>query len=393
MSLPEDEPVHALYTDPHMDPRKAERPEHSEDQEGQRTTRTSSPMRIFRADLNHFKDNMLNAFKDSRCTLEDPENTSALSLLKEDLNQFREDMSSVFRTADNANTDIKESTEEQDQNRRSEEQKDHEDAKRTILKPRRKKTDTKDNNDVLQETTTGSCVSWPDSAGDHHEEEEEEEEGPSKSLPSDFLVRMRWLDGARQPLDAASVKNFACYLTFDPNTANGELRLSECNRKATRVWSDQRPGEPSGRFLHCPQVLCREGQLDAAYWEVQWSGGADVGVAYNNISRDGDVASCLLGHNRRSWSVECSAGSYLACHDNKRVAQCTPRPFTHRVGVYLDWPAGSLSFYCISKETMVHIHTFTSTFTEPLYPAFWVWSYHGSVSLCQVELDWERLLH
>lgn len=146
------------------------------------------------------------------------------------------------------------------------------------------------------------------------------------------------------------------------------------------------------RFERCPQVLCREGLLDSVYWEVAWSGGADIGVTYNNISRNGDAASCLLGHNERSWSLECAEGFYTPCHDNKRYKSSSPQPFTRRVGVYLDWSAGALSFYGVSKDAMVHLHTFTSTFSEPLYPAFWVWDYEGAVSLCQVELDWERLL-
>ncbi|XP_078101243.1 uncharacterized protein LOC144513928 isoform X2 [Sander vitreus] len=184
----------------------------------------------------------------------------------------------------------------------------------------------------------------------------------------------------------------ACYLTFDPNTANSELRLSDSNRTVTRVWTELWPPEHPDRFQSCPQVLCREGLLDSAYWEAEWSAGADIGVAYNDICRDGDAARCLLGHNARSWSLECSEGSYTACHANRRFRVAAPRPFARRVGVHLDWSAGALSFYCVSQDAMVHLHTFRDTFTEPLYPAFWVWAYDGSVSLSQVELDWERLL-
>lgn len=184
----------------------------------------------------------------------------------------------------------------------------------------------------------------------------------------------------------------ACYLTFDPNTANSELSLTDGNRMATRLWSDLPTPEHPERFERCPQVLCREGLLDSNYWEVAWSGGADIGVSYNSISRDGDVASSLLGHNKASWSLECSEGSYTPCHDNRRFRACSPLPFTHKVGVHLDWSAGALSFYCVSQDSMVHLHTFTCSFTEALYPCFWVWAYDGSVSLCDVALEWERLL-
>ncbi|KAM8874279.1 uncharacterized protein AB9W97_015696 [Spinachia spinachia] len=192
--------------------------------------------------------------------------------------------------------------------------------------------------------------------------------------------------------DFWAVKNFACYLTLDPNTANSELRLTDRNRKATRVWSDHRRCEHPDRFELCPQVLCREGLLDSVYWEVEWSGGADIGVAYNGISREGVPASCLLGHGEGSWSLECLEGAYTPCHNNNRFRSSSPQPFVHRVGVYLNWSAGCLSFYCVSQDTMVHLHTFTTTFTQPLYPCFWLWAYDGSVLLNQVELDWERLL-
>lgn len=125
---------------------------------------------------------------------------------------------------------------------------------------------------------------------------------------------------------------------------------------------------------------------------MEWSGGADIGVAYNNISRDGDKANCLLGHNEWSWTLECSEGSYTPCHNRKRFKSSSPEPFTHRVGLYLNWSAGTLSFYCVTQDSMIHLHTFTSTFTEPLYPGFWVWAYDGSVSLCHVELEWEHTL-
>ncbi|CAL8378918.1 unnamed protein product [Boreogadus saida] len=58
------------------------------------------------------------------------------------------------------------------------------------------------------------------------------------------------------------------------------------------------------------------------------------------------------------------------------------------VGVYLDRPAGSLSFYRVSpggggsSDTLTHLHTFWSSFTqEDLLPAFAVWDYYSTVSL------------
>ncbi|XP_062313793.1 protein NLRC3-like isoform X9 [Osmerus eperlanus] len=175
----------------------------------------------------------------------------------------------------------------------------------------------------------------------------------------------------------------ACELTLDPNTANRELSLSEENRKVT--WRREKqpyPRHPE-RFEDWPQVLCREGLSGRCYWEAEWSGReVDIAVTYKGISRRGGGDDCELGYNNKSWSLYCDDNSYSACHNDKSTA--IPAPPSHRVGVYLDWPAGTLSFYTVSSDTLTHLHTFHSTFTEPLYPGFLVWD-DSSVSLCQVE--------
>ncbi|MGL5902995.1 MAG: SPRY domain-containing protein, partial [Cetobacterium sp.] len=45
---------------------------------------------------------------------------------------------------------------------------------------------------------------------------------------------------------------------------------------------------------------------------------------------------------------------------------------SNRVGVYVDVSAGTLSFYSVS-DTLTHLHTFNTTFTEPLYAGFKVY--------------------
>ncbi|CAI5657176.1 unnamed protein product [Oreochromis niloticus] len=57
---------------------------------------------------------------------------------------------------------------------------------------------------------------------------------------------------------------------------------------------------------------------------------------------------------------------------------------TLRAAVYVDCPAGTLSFYRVSSDTLIHLHTFNTTFTQTLYPGFWL-AYGSSVSLCCFE--------
>uniref|UniRef100_A0AAZ3SHL1 B30.2/SPRY domain-containing protein n=1 Tax=Oncorhynchus tshawytscha TaxID=74940 RepID=A0AAZ3SHL1_ONCTS len=177
------------------------------------------------------------------------------------------------------------------------------------------------------------------------------------------------------------LRKYACDFTLDPNTVNKLLSLSKENRKVTWRTEEQPYPDHPERFEVCRQVLCREGLTGRCYWEVEWSGrGADIGVTYKGISRRGGVNDCCLGYNDKSWSLDCSDNSYTACHNNNPTTIDVPSSSSHRVGVYLDWPAGTLSFYRASSDTLTHLITFTSTFTEPLYPGFGVY-YDSSVSL------------
>uniref|UniRef100_A0AAZ3PMY4 NACHT, LRR and PYD domains-containing protein 12-like n=1 Tax=Oncorhynchus tshawytscha TaxID=74940 RepID=A0AAZ3PMY4_ONCTS len=180
------------------------------------------------------------------------------------------------------------------------------------------------------------------------------------------------------------LRKYACDLTLDPNTVNRHLSLSEENRKVTCTREEQPYPDHPERFEDDEQVLCRESLTGRCYWEVERSGRwADIGVTYKGISRRGRVNDCGIGQNDKSWSLFCSDNSYTARHNNNLTTKYVPSCRSHRVGVYLDWPAGTLSFYRVSSDTLTHRYTFHTTFTEPLYPGFSVCD-DSSVSLCQV---------
>uniref|UniRef100_A0A4W5KXA7 B30.2/SPRY domain-containing protein n=2 Tax=Hucho hucho TaxID=62062 RepID=A0A4W5KXA7_9TELE len=180
------------------------------------------------------------------------------------------------------------------------------------------------------------------------------------------------------------LRKYVCDLTLDLNTVDRLLCLSEENRKVTRRREEQPYPDHPERFEDCRQVLCREGLTGRCYWEVEWIGSwAGIGVTYKGISRRGEFNDCCLGWNDKSWSLFCYDNSYTAWHNNNHTTIDVPSSGSHRVGVYLDWPAGTLSFYRASSDTLTHLITFTSTFTEPLYPGFHLWYDGASVSLCQ----------
>uniref|UniRef100_A0A674AA15 B30.2/SPRY domain-containing protein n=1 Tax=Salmo trutta TaxID=8032 RepID=A0A674AA15_SALTR len=176
------------------------------------------------------------------------------------------------------------------------------------------------------------------------------------------------------------LRKYVCDLTLDLNTVHRRLSLSEENRKVTcRREKQPYPDHPE-RFEVWRQVLCREGLTGRCYWEVEWSGGAGIGVTYKGISRRGWGIDCCLGYNDKSWCLFCSDNRYIARHNNNSTTIDVPSSRSHRVGVYLDWPAGTLSFYRASSDTLTLLITFTSTFTEPLYPGFRIYG-DSSVSL------------
>ncbi|KAM4624392.1 protein NLRC3-like [Polymixia lowei] len=184
----------------------------------------------------------------------------------------------------------------------------------------------------------------------------------------------------------SGLRKYACELTLDPNTAHRNLSLSERNRKVTAVEEEQSYPDHPERFDHYKQVLCRDGLTGRCYWEVERRGWVYIGVTYRGISRRGRSDDCWLGGSDKSWCLSCYDDRYTAWHNNIRTDISLLPSGCNRVGVYLDWSAGSLSFYRVSSDTLTHIHTFHSTFTEPLYPGFGFRFMSGSsVSLCQIE--------
>ncbi|XP_059922572.1 NLR family CARD domain-containing protein 3-like isoform X2 [Gadus macrocephalus] len=186
------------------------------------------------------------------------------------------------------------------------------------------------------------------------------------------------------------LKKYACELTLDPNTAHRHLSVSEDLREVKQLGKKQRYPDHPERFDDCEQVLCREGLTGCCYWEVEWKGDVYIGVTYRGITR-GLSQHSELGANDKSWSLHCSADGYSAWYNNSSTVIDLPPAGSTRVGVYLDRPAGTLSFYRVtpdvggsSSDTLTHIHTFQSKFTqEDLLPGFWYGRSGSSVSLCR----------
>ncbi|XP_055013553.1 NLR family CARD domain-containing protein 3-like [Boleophthalmus pectinirostris] len=171
--------------------------------------------------------------------------------------------------------------------------------------------------------------------------------GPSAQLLTTLqdqrlLLSVR-LDPAGEQWMIPGLKKYSCVFSLDPNTAHRELALSEDNCTVTRLKEEQLCPHHEDRFKDQPQVLSSTGLRGRCYWEVEWSGSVDIAVT-----------------NRTRESTELQG----------------------QVGVFLDSEAGALSFYrVLSDGKLSHLHTFNSSFTEPLFAGIGLRSSHSSVTL------------
>ncbi|XP_034049047.1 NLR family CARD domain-containing protein 3-like isoform X2 [Thalassophryne amazonica] len=210
----------------------------------------------------------------------------------------------------------------------------------------------------------------------------------SYNHPGDSVDPLQTLDSLR--VDPGGIRwlrpgltKYFCELSLDPNSANRKLKLSNNNTKVERVREDQSYPDHPDRFDLCPQVLSSTGLTGRCYWEVERRGRIYISVTYRGIRRKGDRDDCMFGRNDQSWNLICSDRCYSVWHNNRPTFPPRFASSSLRVSVFVDCPAGTLSFYEVSSDSLIHIHTFCCTFTEPLYAGFGFSSGSGSsVSLC-----------
>ncbi|XP_067307361.1 E3 ubiquitin/ISG15 ligase TRIM25-like [Pseudorasbora parva] len=161
---------------------------------------------------------------------------------------------------------------------------------------------------------------------------------------------------------------YFCELRLDPNTAHKSLKLSEDSRKVSYSYQDQQYPHHPERFDEFQYILSRDGLCGRCYWEVECSGNNwAVAVCYKRMRRKGNNNDCRLGYNKISWRLGYYQQKFSFMHAKSQIrisAVCSSR-----IGVYLDHRAGTLAFYSVS-DTMTLLHRVQTTFTEPLYPAF-----------------------
>ncbi|XP_060706728.1 E3 ubiquitin-protein ligase TRIM39-like isoform X2 [Hemiscyllium ocellatum] len=157
-------------------------------------------------------------------------------------------------------------------------------------------------------------------------------------------------------------------VTFDPDTANPGLVLSKDHTMVKRRSRFKQLPESAKRFSFHAAVLGGVGfAWGRHYWELDVDGMAGwiVGVASEMASRHDDVP---LTPANGFWTVRLWNGKVHAAEGARDSAGslCCSEGRPDRLGIYLDYDEGQLSFY--SASDMSHLYTFFHRFQEKLYP-------------------------
>ncbi|XP_072892922.1 nuclear factor 7, brain-like [Hemitrygon akajei] len=172
-------------------------------------------------------------------------------------------------------------------------------------------------------------------------------------------------------------------VTLDAETAGPELEVSE-DRKNVRcrwtwTWNRRNLPDTGKRFTDWACVLGSEGFTSGRhYWEVEVTGNQrwGLGVAAESVERKGEFRP---SPETGFWIIRQIDDKMKAY--TSPVSRLPAGPIPGRVGVYLSYESGTISFY--NAETKSHLHTFTGNkFTGKLYPFFWPWKENQWLRIC-----------
>ncbi|XP_068118302.1 E3 ubiquitin/ISG15 ligase TRIM25-like [Hyperolius riggenbachi] len=156
-------------------------------------------------------------------------------------------------------------------------------------------------------------------------------------------------------------------ICLDEDTAAYNVEVSRDLKVAFGLENDETDEKTPEEFDSYQVISSTEFHAGKHYWEVDISGDNNfrIGLCYSSIDREGLLS--VIGNNDASWCFVHSANGFSFKHSNTEHG-LSQETFIRRLGIYLDYEAGRISFYKVDDQ-IKHLHTFTAAFTEPLRAA------------------------
>ncbi|XP_062391703.1 E3 ubiquitin-protein ligase TRIM39 [Sardina pilchardus] len=155
-------------------------------------------------------------------------------------------------------------------------------------------------------------------------------------------------------------------VTLDTMTNHPWLIVSDDRKKVQEAHTEIEVAFSAQRFDSWPCVLGWEGMaVGRHYWEVQLANNGywRLGLTTASSKRQGRFTMCP---EEGYWTLWRSTRQFYACSKPETLLPQELVPT--RVGIYLDYDEGQISFY--NAETRSHLYTFKGVFREKLYPLF-----------------------
>lgn len=172
---------------------------------------------------------------------------------------------------------------------------------------------------------------------------------------------------ARPSQKTRRVQEYAADITLDPHTSHPRLIVSVDGKQVHCGDRHQQVPDYPERFDRVVCVLARQGFSSGRhYWEVEVGGKTDwdLGVASWSVNRKGKITvSPAHGY----WFLSLRDQTEYAFRTEPST-NLTVNPRPSRIGIYVDYEKGLLSFYNV--EAKVLIYTFTDTFSDTIHPFF-----------------------
>ncbi|XP_030295940.1 zinc finger protein RFP-like isoform X2 [Sparus aurata] len=163
------------------------------------------------------------------------------------------------------------------------------------------------------------------------------------------------------------MREHAVDLTFDPDTAYCSLVISQDGKQVKDGGTKQKVPNNPKRFDTCSDLFAKEGFTTGKfYYEVQLTGKSEwaVGVVKESIDRKKNMPMSV---ENGSWIIGLDEGIFRAY--TKPNVKLTLKEELQKVGVFVDYDKGSVSFY--NADSKSNIYSYTGyKFTEKLYPYF-----------------------